>query len=111
MGRTARLAAMYPYQLCAAIIKGFSKQLTKDGVMEAGCIGLHMREEVNDMSALLMSYDIGDNSIGGCSTIRRPEKDLLSLGKPYSDDLTGTPLDRELVEAAIVKELKYVEET
>ena len=88
------MAAMYPYKLCAAIIKGFSKQLTENSVIEAGCIGLHLREEVNDIPALLMSYEIGDRRIGGCSSIKRPERDILILGKPYSDDLTGTPLDR-----------------
>ena len=31
------------------------------------------------------------------------------MPKPYVDDLTGTPLNRELVEAAILKELRYFE--
>ena len=34
---------------------------------------------------------------------------VLNVGK-YVDDLTGTPLNRELVEAAIAKELKYFED-
>ena len=52
--------------------------------------------------------------IGGCSSVTRGSDDgcVLAVGgreRQYVDDLTGTPLDGELVRAAIQKELDYFE--
>ena len=76
---------------------------------------MHVFEEESiDVPVLsMMSGDYGDErrrKIGGCSSISRLDKEVLSMVKPYTDDLTGTPLDSVLVEAAIVKELSYFEE-
>ena len=45
LGKTEKLAAIYPFKLCTAILRGLSRQLVSDGVIKAGCVGLHMIEE------------------------------------------------------------------
>ena len=46
-GRTARDAAIYPFQLCKAILQGFRNQLRKDGVMEVNVVGMQKDCEIN----------------------------------------------------------------
>ena len=116
MGRTARLAAIYPYKLCAAILRGFSRQLVKDGVMQSGCIGLHAVEEEQPVFVMTIgetseAIDDSRKRHGGCSTVTRNDQHVLSMTTGiYKDDLTGTPLDTKLVRAAIQKELQYFED-
>ena len=43
-GRVARLAAIFPFRLCKAILSGFSNQLRRDGVTAPGVIGMHGAE-------------------------------------------------------------------
>merc|ERR1712091_623057 len=39
-GKTARLAAVYDFKLCRAILVGFRDQLRSDGLFEDGFVGL-----------------------------------------------------------------------
>ena len=39
-GKTARLAAMYHFKLCCAILVGFGHQLKSDGVRKNGFVGM-----------------------------------------------------------------------
>ena len=113
MGKTARMAAIYPFRLCAAILQGLNKQLVRDGIIVPGSIGLHMVEEVEDIPLMVLSMRMSDDvrAIGGCSSVTRGERHILSIGaaggKKYIDDLTGIELDGNLVRAAIEKELGY----
>ena len=74
LGRIARLVAIYPYKLSAAILRGFSRQLTQDGVMQRGFIGLHATEEEAEAHTLTSS---GSSEFecdrisrqGGCSLV------------------------------------------
>ena len=93
MGKAARLAGIYPFKLCAAILKGFSNQLTKDGIIQPGCVGLHVVEESNDVPLMLMGSSETDDRIcsrGGCSAVTGMDKEVLSMsgkngvGKPYT---------------------------
>ena len=105
LGRTARLAAIYPYRLCIAILRGFRRQLVKDGIMQRDCIGLHMVEET--VPTFILS--IGDDSDrksrhGGCSAVTRNDEQILTVDAgSYVDDLTGIALADELVRLAIKK--------
>ena len=38
--KTARMAVMYHFKLCRAILVGFRNQLTPDGMCKEGCIGM-----------------------------------------------------------------------
>ena len=39
-GKTARLAAMYHFKLCKAILVGFRRQLQHDGICKDGFVGM-----------------------------------------------------------------------
>ena len=57
LGRTARMAAIYPFQLCASILRGLNRQLIKDGVIISGAVGLHVVEE----DVYIMNVDSADS--------------------------------------------------
>ena len=100
-GKTARMAAVYHFKLCSAILVGFRKQLQKDGncqdgfigILEAG-LGRGEREtelyELRGHDGEIMNVHIENSTI-------------------FKDDLTGQLLDPELVRAARAKELEYFE--
>ena len=115
-GETAKLAAIYPFKLCTAILRGLSRQLVSDGVLKTGCIGLHMIEEQPPQYVMGIeesrSGDEQRSRIGGCTSITRGDGQVLSMAgaKPYIDDLAGIVLDSQLVQIAIKKELQYFED-
>ena len=49
------MAAIFPLKLCAAILKGFRKQLVEEGIMSMDSIGLHyigpdeLQERIDDV--------------------------------------------------------------
>jgi hypothetical protein len=95
-GKTARMAAIYPFDLCQAILVGFKNQMELDGRKSPGEVGLHALEIAED--AML--------HIGG------PHGELLKLrvenAAEFRDDLTGQLLDPVLVREARAKEMEYV---
>ena len=104
MGRAARLAAIFPLQLCNAILRGFARQLTHDGIIKPGSIGLHVVEE--DCHVMSVSgVDCRMRSLDGKLEVTCDIPAMSINGKMYKDDLTGLPLDEALVRAAIAKEL------
>ena len=87
-GRTARDAAIYPQQLCRAVIKGARDQLFADGKLKRGCYGVQSADD--EASIVEATY----NETNGYS------------GK-YCDDTSKQVLKDELVLAARRKELDY----
>jgi len=79
---------MYPKGLCVAILRGMKDQLTADGRMTDGCVGVHALEEKQPEPELVLTPARGYS------------------GK-YRDDLTGQVLRDDLVEEARRKELTY----
>ena len=47
-GKIARMAAIYPFQLCKAILQGFRNQLRCDGLMEINVVGMQVAGESRD---------------------------------------------------------------
>ena len=87
-GRTAKHAAIYPRELCRAIIKGVSKQLRADGITKSGCFGLQAKDDDHEIIRSIYSPENGHS------------------GK-YRDDLTGQILKDELVIKARMVELTF----
>ena len=96
-GKTARLAAIYPFDLCKAILSGFAKQMEFYGRMSPGSIGMHAVEEMLD---------------GGVFSVGGPTGELLKVKieneEEIRDDLTGQLLNPTLVREARAKEMEYV---
>jgi len=89
-GQVARRAAQYPFELCKAILSGFKEQLTEDGVLHIGVLGMQVDE--------LKDTDLFEEEAAVMA---------LKGEKVYRDAITGQILDPELVEAARRKELEY----
>ena len=84
-GRVAKEAAVYPQELCKAMIQGIMSELKSRGIIKDGEIGLHA---VCDEDAPLNGPDAGYS------------------GK-YRDDMSGQVLKDCLVHEARAKELEY----
>ena len=87
-GVVARDAAVYPRELCRAVLRGITAQLREDRRLQPGCYGL---QALNDDEEAVRS------ALG-------PEQGF--SGK-YRDDLTGQVLKDTLVQEARRKELEY----
>ena len=87
-GKLARDAAVYPRELCRAVLKGASDQLKQDKLLKNGCFGIQVADDDASVQESLYGPDQGYS------------------GK-YHDDLTGQVLKDVLVEAARLKELEY----
>jgi hypothetical protein len=98
-GKTARLAAMYHFKLCRAILVGFRRQLQHDGKCRDGFIGmLNSGMEKCEVAPVLQ--------IGFSDQLFELKIDDETI---YRDDLTGQILDSTLVRAARKKELDFFE--
>ena len=85
--------------------EGFSRQLTNDGIIKPGSVGLHAIEEDN----YVMSVCGVDNRLRARDGVGRTiDSPILAISgggqRSYKDDLTGLPLDDDLVRTAIAKE-------
>ena len=98
-GKTARMAAIYHFKLCRAILVGFRRQLQADGICKDGYIGL--LEAGQEKTEVLPCLHVG---FGDALLVREAD------GMPvYRDDLTGQVLDSKLVREARQKELDFFE--
>ena len=100
-GKVARMAAVYDFKLCRAILVGFRKQLQKDGMCKDGFVGmLEATMEREDVPATLpcLMFSAKNGQV---------LKVQVSNGETFRDDLIGQELDPELVRAARAKELEY----
>ena len=86
-GMTARRAAIFPLQLCRAILVGIRNQMKHDRRVDDTMIGFHDVVDEASPTAEVMKID--------------------SQNGPFFDDITGQPLNAELVRAARQKELEY----
>ncbi len=98
-GKVARNAAIYPFALCKAILRGFRKQLKADGIVEDGAVGMQVqesREHMKDVEIAIMEFE------------KDPVPALAAQGvKVYRDAITGQPLVPELVRLARQQEMDY----
>ena len=101
-GKTARMAAIYHFKLCRAILVGFRRQLQADGKCKDGFVGLVEPELEDNMSRVLPVLTVSDKRGNKVQVKVENEKE-------YRDDLTGQVLDPLLVRAARAKELEYFE--
>ena len=101
-GQVARLAAVYHFKLCRAILVGMRRQLDRDGKTRPGDVGM-----------------LDDGWDGECADHGGDARQLVGrngcvlninmASSPFRDDLTGQPLDEKLVREARQKELDYFE--
>ena len=87
-GRHARDAAIYPRELCRAILKGIRNQLRQDGLMKNGCYGVQIQDDEEEIE----------------KNLRGPAQ---GYSGAYKDDLTNQTLKDELVKAARATELAF----
>ena len=99
-GQVARLAAIYHFKLCRALLVGIPRQLDSDGTTRPGDVGTIDQH---------WDPDIGHG--GGAWKLECKQGCVLNVdvasSSMYHDDLTGQPLDPDLVAAAREKELEY----
>ena len=100
-GKTARMAAVYHFKLCRAILVGFRKQLQKDGNCQDGFIGI-LEAGLGRGERETELYELRGND-GEIMNVHIENSAI------FKDDLTGQLLDPELVRAARAKELEYFE--
>ena len=87
-GVHARDAAIYPRELCRAVLKGIKAQMRSDGLLKPGCFGVQVPDD--DGAMLTQLYG--------------PEQGYSGRSK---DDLTGPVLRDDLVRIARAKDLDY----
>ena len=95
-GSVGKAAAIYPFNLCKAILQGLKLQLTKDGYFKQGIVGVQAKwlEADDDVEEYIKDAQV-----------------MATQGETvYRDALTGQPLISSLVEAARRKELQYCAE-
>ena len=96
-GKTARMAAVYDFKLCRAILVGFRDQLRHDGLCKHGFIGMM---EDSCETELVPIYHLTDTD-GSVLKVQ------IEGAETYKDDLTGQLLNPELVRIARKLELEY----
>ena len=125
-GRAARLAAVYPFELCKSILLDCRNQLRVDGMYVLGIVGiqpkptdgmtdeqlqrrvmrlLNLEEEAEDVSPGAQGPGAGPESPQELLKVSPHGPQLTSEG--FRDDLTGQELEPELVRAARREELEY----
>ena len=95
-GRRARMAAIYHFKLCKAILVGFRNQMVKDNRCKSGFVGL--TESFEDEPDPLLHIGMTEAEV--CSMQE-------SGGEEFRDDVTGQLLRPDLVREARRKELEY----
>ena len=87
-GKLAKDAAIYPRELCRAVLRGTAAQLREDRRILPGCFGIQAEEEEDHVVANVYGPKQGYSG-------------------RFKDDLTGQTLKDEWVMAARMKELEY----
>ena len=95
-GAVGKAAAIYPFNLCKAILQGLKKQLTEDGYFKQGTVGIQAKWlEADD--------DVEEY-------VKNAQAMAVQGELTYRDALTGQPLIPALVQEARRKELQYFAE-
>ena len=79
-GLTARRAAIFPMKLCRSILEGIRNQMAFDKRWSDGAVGVHCVEEDDHQDELL-----------------KVNEEMSGKHENYYDDITGQPLNPELV--------------
>ena len=58
-GPIAKMGQKFPRALCAAILRGMTKQLKHDGVLKPGCVGLQAVDEEDETQQLRCDHRAG----------------------------------------------------
>ena len=107
-GRLAREAAVYPFVLCKAILKGLQKQLRRDGLVQDHVYGIQPLWEEEAVTTTYRDFETG--TLLSAVEYKHMEGVFATQAKcaeKFIDGMTGQPLDPELVKAARAKELQY----
>ena len=110
-GRLAREAAVYPFVLRKAILKGLQRQLRRDGLVQQHVYGIQPAWEEDVVTTTYRDFETG--TLLSVTEYRHMEGVFTAHGKnseKFVDGMTGQPLDPDLVRAARAKELRYFEE-
>ena len=98
-GKVAKKAAIYPQELCRAVLRGLAKQLRADGMTVNGEVGM-MKPTVREMVHMMQQED---------AYVLITDDGKPPSGK-YKDDMSGQVLLDSLVHEAMDKELGYFED-
>ena len=108
-GKTARMAAVYHFKLCRAILVGFRNQLRCDGAYKDGFVG--MLEAGQEQETLPGNCCGSVGLVDSVYELRGDSGEVMKVQiehEPvFRDDLTGQLLDPALVKLARAKELEY----
>ena len=88
-GKIAREAAVYPFRLCRAILKGCQKQLRLDGRIGQGSHGVQAQYDEDLQAVEILAWD--------------------KAAKITRDAISGQQLDANMVSAAMKTEMEYFE--
>ena len=103
-GERAKMAAIYTFAFCKAILKGFRNQMVADGRLRPGSVGLNcVMLDGGDPAAVEECFVAGD----GAGNVLKLS---ISSDEKCIDDLTGHPLDPALCRAARKKEMGFARE-
>ena len=104
----AREAAVYPFELCRAILEGCRNQLMRDGTLKEGMFGLQGKFEedtVKYYDQLTGAPLEGEDVIAAERVFAVQQR----AHGGFKDSVTGQPLRVELVRAARKLEMEYFE--
>ena len=110
-GKVAREAAVFPFKLCHAILRGCSQQLRADGRLHPGQYGVQglWEERAAEMPDGSEQQSVPEVlALTGTKKRRTVEATLVPY-KFFKDSVTGQRLPAELVNAAHRLELEYFE--
>ena len=109
--------AIYPRELCRAVLRGMTAQLRRDRRLIAGCYGIQVEgleldsEPVDKETGGIMHGHLAALAAEAKNEDAMAEKQLFGPAQGYSgkykDDLTGQPLRDDLVKMARAKELEF----
>ena len=103
-GQRAKDAAIYPFELCRAILTGFRDQMVADGRLQRGCVGLNCVMWDGGEPRADEDYYVAGGSDGHIL------KFAVAGDEKFVDDLTGQPLDPILCRAARRKEMDLIKD-
>ena len=106
-GKIAREAAVYPFRLCRAILRGCQKQLRLDGRLGQGSHGMQAQydEEIQTFIEEAQAMEQESDTV----EILAWNKAHQQAAKVIRDAISGQPLDPSMVHAAMKLEMEYFE--
>ena len=110
-GRAAREAAIYPFQLCKAILTGLHRQLRAEGKLQDGTVGVQALFDDEVLEGKTVTY-VDVHTGEEVHTLEYAKLDALfqvseSNVQSYRDGVTGQDLDPILVKAARREEMEF----